>query len=83
MPHEPRARAFAVRGFNVEVAKVGEQVSQNQIGFMRIQFWEDAIDLCFQDDPQRVPKHPIAVELYKVSINFYIIVKSFYLHSLK
>lgn len=62
-----RACAFAVRGFNVEVARVGEQVSDPNIGLMRLQFWEDTINNCFLNDIAKIPQHPVAAELYKVS----------------
>lgn len=61
-----RSAAFAVRGFNVEVSRIGEQVSQEATGQMRLQFWDDTIDKCFSNDIAKVPKHPIAIELYKV-----------------
>lgn len=61
-----RSCAFAVRSFNVEVARVAEQVSQETIGAMRLKFWEEAIEKCFSGDIRTVPKHPVAVELYKV-----------------
>lgn len=63
-----RSNAFAIRGFNVEVARVAEQVSQANIGLMRLKFWEEAIVKCFSKDPQQVPRHPVAIELYKVIV---------------
>lgn len=61
-----RMSAFAVRGFNVEVARVGEQTSDSHIGLMRLKFWEDTINNCFTKDATKVPKHPVAIELHKV-----------------
>lgn len=66
LPGSARSNAFAVRGFNVEVARVAEQVSQANIGLMRLKFWEEAIDKCCTKDPRQVPQHPVAIELYKV-----------------
>lgn len=67
LKNSPRAIAIAVRGFNVEVARVSEQVSQENIGLMRLKFWEEAIDKCYTKDFKEIPKHPVAIELYKVS----------------
>ncbi|XP_066159112.1 NADH dehydrogenase (ubiquinone) complex I, assembly factor 6 isoform X1 [Euwallacea fornicatus] len=60
-----RSVALAVRGFNVEVAKVPEQVSQSNIGLMRLKFWEEVIDKCYSKDLKQVPQHPVAIELFK------------------
>ncbi|KAJ8954391.1 hypothetical protein NQ318_011064 [Aromia moschata] len=60
-----RSSAFAVRSFNVEVARVAEQVSQETIGLMRFKFWEDALESCYSKDLKAVPKHPVALELSK------------------
>lgn len=64
-----RSTAFAVRGFNVEIARIGEQVTQDATGRMRLQFWDDTIDKCFLNDNTKVPQHPVALELYKVTCN--------------
>lgn len=61
-----RASAFAIRGFNVEVAKAGEQVSQNTTGQMRLKFWEELLDKCYEKDFSKIPRHPVAYELLKV-----------------
>jgi NADH dehydrogenase [ubiquinone] 1 alpha subcomplex assembly factor 6 len=60
-----RSCAFAVRSFNVEVARVAEQVSEKDIGLMRIKFWEDTLDKCFAKDVSKIPRHPVALELSK------------------
>lgn len=65
----PRAVALAVRGFNIEVARVAEQVSQDSIGQMRLKFWSDAIEKCYLDDFKSIPKHPVAIELFKATSN--------------
>lgn len=67
MKNLSRSVALAVRGFNVEVARVAEQVSQGTIGDMRFKFWEDIIDKCYSKDIKDVPKHPVAIELYKAT----------------
>jgi NADH dehydrogenase [ubiquinone] 1 alpha subcomplex assembly factor 6 len=66
-----RSCAFAVRSFNVEVARVAEQVSEKDIGLMRIKFWEDTLDKCFAKDVSKIPRHPVALELSKVSYKSY------------
>lgn len=65
-----RSIAVAIRSFNVEVSRVAEQVSQSNIGLMRLKFWEDAVDKCYSKDVLQVPKHPVAVELFKVLSQF-------------
>ncbi|KAJ8920764.1 hypothetical protein NQ315_004904 [Exocentrus adspersus] len=69
LQNNSRSCAFAIRGFNVEVARVAEQVSQEMIGSMRYKFWEDMIEKCFTGDLKIVPKHPVAVELFKALQN--------------
>lgn len=66
-----RSCAFAVRSFNVEVAKVAQQVSTKDTGLMRLQFWEDTLEKCFLKEFDKVPKHPVAIELFKVSKPFF------------
>lgn len=61
-----RSSAIAVRSFNIEVAKVSEQVSQKTIGLMRLKFWEELIDKVLSKDASKVPQHPVAIELFKV-----------------
>ncbi|KAJ8951179.1 hypothetical protein NQ314_007719 [Rhamnusium bicolor] len=67
LQNRSRSGAFAIRSFNVEVARVAEQVSRDTIGLMRLQFWEDTIEKCFSKDIRVVPKHPVAIELYKAN----------------
>lgn len=61
-----RSCAIAVRSFNIEVARVSEQVTQQNIGFMRLKFWDDLIDKVFTKDVTKIPQHPVAIELFKV-----------------
>lgn len=58
-----QACAFAIRAFNIEVARIEGQVSQAAIGQMRLKFWEESIDKIFNDKP---PHHPVAQEIYRV-----------------
>ncbi len=60
---------MALRAFNVEVASIQSQVSENITGQMRFQFWEDTIDNLFAGT---VPEHPVCRELIQVTSTFYI-----------
>ncbi|XP_067006812.1 NADH dehydrogenase (ubiquinone) complex I, assembly factor 6 isoform X1 [Anabrus simplex] len=62
LPNECRTSAFAIRAFNIEVARVQDSVSEVTIGQMRMKFWEDTLEKIYQND---VPKHPVAMELYR------------------
>ncbi|XP_068154683.1 NADH dehydrogenase (ubiquinone) complex I, assembly factor 6 homolog [Drosophila tropicalis] len=51
LPQELRRTAFALRAFNVEVSRaVGGhgQLSEPQLAKMRLKFWYDSIDKCFE-----------------------------------
>ena len=43
-PAPSRAHLFALYAFNVELARIGEQVSEPQLGEIRLQWWRDALD---------------------------------------
>lgn len=61
----PRARDshLAVRAFNVDIARIEDQVSSVAVGRLRMQFWRDAIEGAFSGRP---PAEPVAVLLDKV-----------------
>lgn len=82
LKNSARACAFAVRGFNVEVSRVAEQVSQDTIGLMRLKFWEETVDKCFTKDVKKVPQHPVAVEIYKVLLKITIYTRIQLFHAL-
>ncbi|XP_011873025.1 PREDICTED: NADH dehydrogenase (ubiquinone) complex I, assembly factor 6 [Vollenhovia emeryi] len=63
LPRDIRSAAFAVRAFNVEVAQVEDQVNDNTIGAMRLQFWTDALNETYNDHP---PRSPVALELHRI-----------------
>ncbi|KAL6260608.1 hypothetical protein P5V15_008128 [Pogonomyrmex californicus] len=63
LPRNVKSAAFAIRAFNVEVAQVEDQVSDNRIGAMRLQFWTDALNQIYNDHP---PRSPVALELYRI-----------------
>ncbi|XP_063236947.1 NADH dehydrogenase (ubiquinone) complex I, assembly factor 6 [Bacillus rossius redtenbacheri] len=65
LPSNYRTSAFAIRAFNIEVARVQDSVSDSQIGQMRMKFWEDTIEKIYADS--NVPQHPVAAELYSAS----------------
>lgn len=63
LPRSIKSAAFAVRAFNVEVAQVEDQVTDSKIGAMRLQFWTNALNEIYNDNP---PKSPVALELHRV-----------------
>lgn len=62
LPSGARESTITVRAFNVSVAQVQDQISQNVIGQMRMKFWMDALDNIYQDAP---PAQPVTVQLHK------------------
>ncbi|KAL7027262.1 hypothetical protein ACKWTF_005383 [Chironomus riparius] len=58
-----RRNAFALRAFNVELARIPTIVSDNKIALMRLKFWEDAVTKLFDKKCQSLPKHPVVEEL--------------------
>ncbi|CAH3176554.1 unnamed protein product [Porites lobata] len=60
LPKGSRRSVFAVRAFNIEVARVQDAVSDPNIGRMRLQFWRDSLDNIYQGNP---PQQPVALEL--------------------
>ncbi|KAL9974858.1 hypothetical protein ACROYT_G011954 [Oculina patagonica] len=60
LPKSSRASVFAVRAFNVELARIQDVVSEQTIGRMRLQFWRDSLENTFQGNP---PQQPVALEL--------------------
>jgi len=63
-----RRTGFAVRAFNIEVATIQDQISDTKIGQMRFKFWETSLMDIYKD---KIPKHPVLVELYLVSIFYF------------
>lgn len=64
LSNQSRPSAFAIRAFNIEVARIEDQVSDPRLGQMRMKFWEDSVEKIFAND---APKHPVALELYRAS----------------
>lgn len=48
LPWTLQAAAFTIRSFNVEVAQIGDIVTERNIGVMRIQFWRDLLDSVYK-----------------------------------
>uniref|UniRef100_A0A8C5RUR1 NADH dehydrogenase (ubiquinone) complex I, assembly factor 6 n=1 Tax=Laticauda laticaudata TaxID=8630 RepID=A0A8C5RUR1_LATLA len=62
LPAESRASVLALRAFNVELAQIRDSVTEKTIGLMRIEFWRNAVEDIYQDNP---PQQPVAIELWK------------------
>jgi phytoene synthase len=56
-PRACREHLFALYAFNVELASIGEQVSEPQLGEIRLQWWRDALDRACAGD---ITGHPVA-----------------------
>ncbi|KAH0954023.1 hypothetical protein HN011_007550 [Eciton burchellii] len=63
LPNTIKSAALAIRAFNVEVAQVEDQVSDKQIGAMRLKFWTETLNEIYNDHP---PRSPVALELHKI-----------------
>ncbi|HWK43076.1 MAG TPA: phytoene/squalene synthase family protein [Stellaceae bacterium] len=60
-PAEARDGLMALLGFNLEVAKVRELISEPLIGQIRLQWWRDAIDEIYAGKPPR--RHDVVLAL--------------------
>lgn len=69
--------AIAIRAFNVEVSRISTVVSNDNIGQMRLKFWEDAIEKIYDSEVKSIPDHPVikeikkAVEIHKLTKRFF------------
>ncbi len=59
-PQDARPHLFALYAFNVEIARIGEAVSEPQVGLMRQQWWRDTIEGIYAG---RTSGHPVAQAL--------------------
>ena len=59
-PEEKRAALLAFYGFNIEIARVREQVSEPHLGEIRYQWWRDTLDGIYRGV---ISPHPVAQEL--------------------
>ncbi|KAL5277134.1 NDUFAF6 family protein [Megaselia abdita] len=71
-----RRCAFALRAFNVEVSKIGSTVTEDTIGKMKLKFWHDSIDKCYNNEQSYVADNPVLKEL-KTTITKTKLTKSF------
>jgi 15-cis-phytoene synthase len=55
-PRVSRDHLFALYAFNVELARIGEQVSEPQLGEIRRQWWRDAVDRAYRGE---TTGHPV------------------------
>ncbi|XP_009322722.1 PREDICTED: NADH dehydrogenase (ubiquinone) complex I, assembly factor 6 [Pygoscelis adeliae] len=62
LPVESRTSAFALRAFNVELAQIKDSITQKTTGLMRMQFWREAVEDIYCDNP---PHQPVAAELWR------------------
>ena len=64
-PPEAREGLIALYGFNLEIARVRETVSEELIGRMRLQWWRDRLDDIYDGTPpdNQVRGHPVAEPL--------------------
>ncbi|KIV87691.1 hypothetical protein PV11_03221 [Exophiala sideris] len=60
VPPHVQPAYFAIRAFNIELARIPDVVSMPQIGAMRMQFWRETIDRAFKLTP---PEEPVAILL--------------------
>ena len=57
VPRACREHLFALYAFNVELARIGEQVNEPQLGQIRLQWWRDALDRASSGE---TTGHPVA-----------------------
>jgi phytoene synthase len=56
-PRACREHLFALYAFNIELTRIGEQVSEPQLGEIRLQWWRDALDRASSGE---TTGHPVA-----------------------
>lgn len=57
VPRDPRADLLALCAFNVELARIAEQVSEPELGAIRLQWWREAIERAARGE---AAGHPVA-----------------------
>lgn len=63
LPNAEREKIFTLLAFNQEIAKISQTVSEPLPGLIRLQWWRDAIDGIYQNDPRQ---HEVVHELYRL-----------------
>ncbi|MDX1738165.1 MAG: squalene/phytoene synthase family protein [Alphaproteobacteria bacterium] len=53
LPKSLREDVFTIYALNHELSKVSSAVSEATLGHIRLQWWREAIEECFQDNPRR------------------------------
>ena len=56
-PRDARTDLLTLCAFNVELARIAEQVSEPELGAIRLQWWRDAVE---RADGGEVTGHPVA-----------------------
>ena len=54
-PRASRDALFALYAFNVELARIAEQVNEPQLGEIRLQWWRDALERAFAGESSGLP----------------------------
>ena len=54
--------SMAIRALNVELSLIRDQVSNSQIGKMRLEFWRETIDSIYANTERKI-NHPVAREI--------------------
>ncbi|KFO83602.1 NADH dehydrogenase (ubiquinone) complex I, assembly factor 6, partial [Buceros rhinoceros silvestris] len=62
LPAESRTSAFALRAFNMCPFQIKDSITQKTTGLMRMQFWREAVEGIYCDNP---PHQPVATELWR------------------
>ena len=75
IPTSRRDAHLAIRALNVEMALIPDTVSNQYARVMRMQFWKDAVENCFQGQPKA---EPVSILLAKVLSNETRLTKSFF-----
>ena len=72
LPDKIRRMGFALRALNVEISSIRDNVSEEAIGKMRLQFWKDSINDIYnkkhlddRQEPLKIPNHPVVIELHQ------------------
>jgi NADH dehydrogenase [ubiquinone] 1 alpha subcomplex assembly factor 6 len=75
LPQSARDAHLAIRALNIEMALIPDTVSNEYARVMRMQFWKDAVDNCFQGRPKA---EPVSILLSQVLSNGTRLTKSFF-----
>lgn len=62
-PENKREKLFAIYAFNAEIARIKDIVTEPMSGYVRLQWWREAIDKIYAGQK---PNHEIARQLFKL-----------------